>query len=82
MSNLLTEVTHFGKKKKQINKIMSTNLSIAQCQMIEQLCLSAFSRELDMCNHYMVESLLQSKYASKDFSHAVCKNMLSYKSYL
>lgn len=80
MSRLLTEVTQ-TMVKKQVNKIMPTNLSRAQRQMIEQLCLSAFSREPDMCNHYVTESLLQSKYASKDFTHAVCKNMLNYRSY-
>lgn len=58
--------------KKQINKIMPTNLSIAQCQMIEQLCLLAFLREPDTCNHYVT---------SHYYSHAVCKNMLNYRSY-
>lgn len=80
MSIILTEVSH-TLVKKLINKIMPTNLSIAQCQMIEQLCLTAFLREPDTYNHYVTESLLQSKYASKDFSHAVWKNMLNYRSY-
>lgn len=70
MSSLLTEVTDTWVKK-NINKIIPTNLSITQCQMIEQLCLSAFLREPDTCNHYV----------SHYYSHAVCKNMLNYRSY-